>query len=88
MGFKECGYSVSAIYPQSVLLRTSFCDVPWQEPDLVQDLLRVPWPDRSLLAHLSNQLRRTTFQDRHSRGGVFQPALAGREPADEHRVET
>jgi ATP-grasp domain-containing protein len=74
--------------PKSDLLRTSFCDVPWQEPDLVQDLLRVPWPDRSILARLSNQLRGTTFQDRRSRGGMFQPALAGREPADEHRVET
>ncbi len=74
--------------PKSEFLRTSFCDVPWQEPDLVQDLIRLPWPERNILARLSNQLRRTTLRDRHSRGGLFQAALAARESADERHLGT
>jgi carbamoylphosphate synthase large subunit len=65
--------------PSSEFLKTSFCDVPWEEPDLVQELLKMPWPDRSILARLSNHLRRLRFEDRaSSRGGVFEPAIASR----------
>jgi thioesterase domain-containing protein/predicted ATP-grasp superfamily ATP-dependent carboligase len=55
----------------SELLRSSFHDVPWDEPPLVRDLLRLPWPDRSMLARLSSRFRGLTFADRKARGGVF-----------------
>lgn len=75
---------VIAYFPQSwhwdrksQLLESSFHDVPWEEPDLVRELLRLPWPDRSLLARLSDYFRRTTFEERAvSRGGVFAAAIA------------
>jgi hypothetical protein len=62
--------------PKSELLKSSHHDVPWEEPDLVQELLRLPWPDRSVLARITNLLRRTTFGDRASRGGALQATLA------------
>jgi thioesterase domain-containing protein len=62
---------------ESQFLKSSFHDVPVEEPELVRDLLRLPWPDRSALARLANRLRRTTFQHRASRGGVFESAPAG-----------
>jgi ATP-grasp domain len=59
--------------PDSNLLKTSFCDVPSEEPELVKELLRTPWPDRSILARLTNQFRGLRFEDRASaRGGVFE----------------
>jgi hypothetical protein len=64
--------------PKSELLKSSYHDVPWEEPDLVQELSRLPWPDRSVLARIMNLLRRTIFEDRAVRGGVFQAALASR----------
>ena len=72
--------------PHSEFLKTSFCDVPYSEPELVKDLLQIPWPDRSLLARISNRLRRETFRDRGARGGFFQAALTPRkEPAEPSR---
>jgi hypothetical protein len=73
---------VIAYFPQSwhwdrksKLLDSSFHDVPWEEPDLVRELLRLPFPDRSLLARLSDRLRRKTFEERAaSSGGVFAAA--------------
>jgi ATP-grasp domain len=69
--------------PKSEFLNTSFCDIPAGEPELVQDLLQSPWPDRSLLAQLSNHLRGDTFRGRHSRGGLFQAALTAPEAAEQ-----
>lgn len=69
--------------PKSEFLNTSFCDVPYSEPELVQELLQVPWPDRGLLARLMNRLRRHRFEDRQARGGFFQAALAPRKAAGE-----
>ena len=43
--------------PSGKLLESSFQDVPWEEPALVQELLRVPFPDRGVLARVSNQFR-------------------------------
>jgi thioesterase domain-containing protein len=60
--------------PQSELLQSSFQDVPVEEPELVEDLLQLPWPDRSVLARTANLLRRTTFRHRAVRGGVFESA--------------
>jgi hypothetical protein len=68
--------------PKSELLQSSFHDVPWEEPELVQELLRLPWPDRSILARLSNLLRRRTFEHRAARGGVFEAAMAGRKSSE------
>jgi thioesterase domain-containing protein len=39
------------------LMESSFQDVPWEEPELVQELLRLPWPDRGILAKVSKRLR-------------------------------
>jgi thioesterase domain-containing protein len=72
---------VIAYFPQSwhwdgksKLLESSFHDVPWEEPELVRELLQLPWPDRSILARLSNRFRRMTFEERAAaRGGVFAP---------------
>ncbi len=38
--------------PGSPLLQTAYHDVPWADPRLVRDLLRPPYPERSLLARL------------------------------------
>jgi hypothetical protein len=82
---------VIAYFPQSwhwdrksELLESSFHDVPWEEPDLVRELLLLPWPDRSLLARLANRFRRTTFEERASSGGVFAAAVS-KPKSDEDR---
>jgi hypothetical protein len=75
--------------PSSEFLKTSFCDVPWEEPDLVQELLKMPWPDRSILARISNHFRGLRFEDRASaRGGVFEPATAARNSREDHGPKT
>ena len=55
----------------SDLLAASFHDVPWQSPDLVQELLRVPWPDRSMLAQITDWLRGNSESQRASRRTTF-----------------
>jgi hypothetical protein len=57
--------------PKSELLRTSFHDVPWEEPALLADLIRLPWPDRSFLAHLYNRVRHQTFEERAVNSVLF-----------------
>jgi len=69
--------------PNSEFLKISFCDVPSSEPELVKDLLQVPFPDRSLLARISHRLRREAFRDRRVRGGFFHAALMSRKKANE-----
>jgi len=51
--------STIALFPQAwrsdptrPLLRSASHDVPWEEPELVLDLMRPPWPNRGLLARL------------------------------------
>jgi len=62
---------------KSELLQSSFHDVPWEEPDLVRELLLLPFPDRSLLARLANHFRGTTFEKRaESSEGVFVAAIS------------
>lgn len=58
------------------LLATSFPDVPWEEPVLMRELLRLPWPDRSLLARLIASVRDPSLSRARTRGFVFQPAAA------------
>lgn len=48
-------YFPQAWQHESELMASSFQDVPWEEPDLIQELLH-PWPDRSLVVRLFNYL--------------------------------
>jgi hypothetical protein len=43
--------------PNSPYLNLCYHDVPWTEPDLVRELVRLPWPERSLLARLTERMR-------------------------------
>jgi hypothetical protein len=44
--------------PASNFLPTSFHDVPWEEPELVRELTKLPWPERGCLAALARRVRR------------------------------
>jgi hypothetical protein len=58
--------------PKSDALRTGYHDVPWSEPELLKELLLLPWPDRSFLARMSDRFRHMTFEQRSARTFVFQ----------------
>jgi hypothetical protein len=81
---------VVAYFPQAWLsdpkceaLNAGYHDVPWDEPELVRELLLLPWPDRSILARLSDRLRNSSFEQRSARKYVFSSVdgPAGVEPA-------
>ncbi len=57
--------------PKSEVFRTGYHDVPWGEPELLKELLLLPFPDRSLLARLSDRMRKLSFEDRSARSFVF-----------------
>ena len=59
--------------PKSEALRTAYHDVPWGEPQLLKELLLLPWPDRSFLAQTSDRLRNMTLEQRSAQNSVFQP---------------
>jgi hypothetical protein len=44
--------------PGNQLLTAGSHDVPWEQPALVRELMRDPWPDRRLLSRILNGLRR------------------------------
>lgn len=44
--------------PDSPLLRTAYHDVPWEDPELMRELVQVPYADRGLLARLRARLWR------------------------------
>lgn len=44
--------------PDSPWLEAGFHDVPWEDPDLIKELLKQPRPDRGLLAKLLRAVRR------------------------------
>jgi hypothetical protein len=46
--------------PDSPWLQAGFHDVPWEDADLLKELLKQPRPDRGLLARLLRTLRRGT----------------------------
>lgn len=73
--------------PASELLRSSFHDIPSEDPALVEELLEIPWPDRGIVARLFNRLRHTTFADRYARGGMFEAAISDRVPCKEGRAQ-
>jgi thioesterase domain-containing protein len=64
--------------PDKDLLRVSYQDIPWDAEGLVHELLRVPWPDRSILARLTNRLSGYAPAERASKRVVFlgQPRLS------------
>lgn len=43
--------------PANVLLPLAYHDVPWREPELLRELIRLPWPDRGPLARLLRAVR-------------------------------
>ncbi len=57
--------------PASEFLRSGYHAVPWEEPELLRELLRTPYADRSLLARLSDRMRNLSVTDRASRLSVF-----------------
>jgi hypothetical protein len=62
--------------PDNPLLRNGLHDVPWSEPALVRELMRLPWPDRSLLARWSDRLRNMDYEQRSARRLVVQPSAS------------
>ena len=60
-----------ALFPQAQaaggichqLLKLSFHDVPWEEPRLVSELMKGPWPQRQRLARLYHSLRPLRISD-------------------------
>jgi hypothetical protein len=42
--------------PESAYLRTGYHDVPWEQPELVCELMRAPWADRQLSARIYHRL--------------------------------
>ncbi len=49
--------------PEDDWLRRGFHDVPWQDPALLRELLRKPWPDRGWLATLRRLFPRTRLDE-------------------------
>jgi len=43
--------------PGNRLLITGYHDVPWDQPELVNELMRKPWPERRLLIRILSGLR-------------------------------
>jgi hypothetical protein len=43
--------------PKNPLLHAGYHDVPWEDPALVRELIRLPWPNRGVLARLLQRLR-------------------------------
>lgn len=53
--------------PGNQFLTTGYHDVPWEQPALVGELMREPWPDRRLLNRILNVLRRLkTHRKKHA----------------------
>jgi hypothetical protein len=47
--------------PRSPFLHSGHHDVPWQQPDLVREILREPWPDRQWRARLYHLLNPSPY---------------------------
>ena len=85
---------VIAYFPQAwhrttpvKLLAASYPDIPCEEPALVQELLRPPWPDRSPLARLAARVRHLTPLRKATSGIVFQPADSAMKAAGELKCQ-
>lgn len=62
-------YFPQAWQDESEFLGSSFQDIPWEEPELIQELLQ-PWPDRSLLVRTFNYLDRLRSKQSESSENV------------------
>jgi len=49
--------------PASVYLVRGYHDVPWEEPELVRQLIKKPWPERQWLSRVYHHFRVTKRQD-------------------------
>jgi hypothetical protein len=67
-------YFPQAWTSQSEFLRTSFQDLPQEEPELIEALLH-PWSDRSLVGRAFDSLRRVWKGDLPVQGYVFPTAV-------------
>ena len=67
--------------PGSAALHDGYHDVPWGEPALLRELLLLPWPDRSLLARLSDRLRHLSYEQRSARASNFHSLKAAEDCA-------
>jgi carbamoylphosphate synthase large subunit len=43
--------------PRNEVFSTAFHDVPWEEPELVDEMLKVPQPERGFVQYIINSLR-------------------------------
>ena len=59
-------------HPNAELLQSSFQDVPSDDPELIRELRRLPWPNRSTLARIVARLRRRA-SDENAAGHSFFP---------------
>ena len=73
MAQKTIAFFPEALFsnPECPLLKTSYVDVPWEEPKLVKELMRGDWRDRRLLARLYRALRPPK-----KTAVVFEPSVA------------
>jgi hypothetical protein len=62
--------------PKSEALRTGYHDIPLGEPELLKELLLLPYPDRSFLARTSDRYRKLSYDQRAARSFVFRPLSA------------
>jgi hypothetical protein len=66
--------------PRNQFLTSGYHDVPWEQPALVRELMRDPWPERRLLNRILNALKRLRPSNKKNavpRGGKDHPPLAG-----------
>ena len=64
--------------PNSELLQSGFHDVPSEDPALVRELRRLPWPDRGILARIAARLRSRIIAGKAPGDSFFPAALATR----------
>lgn len=66
--------------PGNKLLSTAYQDVPWEQPALVQELMRKSWPERRLINRILNGLwsmRPQSKKHADAQGGKGHPPLSG-----------
>jgi predicted ATP-grasp superfamily ATP-dependent carboligase len=68
--------------PASPLLRGASHDVPWEEPELVRDLMERPWPNRGLLARAWQHLFDPKAAARDYSAGAAPVAAHASQPTD------
>ena len=62
-------------HPNPELLQLSFQDVPLDDPELVRELRRLPWPNRSILARIFGGLRRKESGENAAGHSFFPEAI-------------